>query len=242
MRLAIDVGNNSIKWGMGSPDSLVAVGHVPTHDPNVIQKLKFSLMERSWDFDNEAFGVSVVPTLRANVAAAVPGIKWLESYEAQFLKINYQQREKLGADRVANAFAMLHAGIFPAICVDLGTATNIDVMDIAGNFVGGVIMPGPETAANALLKDAAMLDSIDWEVLPKSIGSSTTECLQIGCVKVYKMGLEAIVNSIAFELGQAPKIVVTGGLSRTAFAPMRQDMVDTSFTLKGVLAWAERYV
>lgn len=242
MRLAIDVGNSSVKWAMGTADAFVGTGSVDLKSPNLAQRLKFSLMERRWNFENEAFGVCVAPSVRKEINEAIPNIVWLESYEAQTIKIRYENREKLGADRVANAFAMYHLGVFPAICVDLGTATNIDILDLSGSYIGGAIMPGPQTAVHSLLQDAEMLQDFDFSIPPKAIGSSTEDCLRVGCVRGYKFGLEALINAMAFELGQSPRVYITGGLSRSPVAPARADVIDQMFTLKGVLAWAERYV
>lgn len=242
MRLAIDAGNTNIKFGLGTEDAFVATGRVPTKDGNTGHRLQMALRERNCPEEAEAFGICVVPSVRRDVEFAVPGIKWLETWDAQNIKILYEEREKLGADRLANAYAMYHMNMWPAICVDLGTATNIDVLDLSGNYIGGAILPGPETAVESLIRDTEMLENFDWTSPAKAIGRSTADCLRSGCIKGYKLGLEALINAMAFELGQAPKIVLTGGLARSPVAPTRVELIDQMLTLKGVLAWAARSV
>ena len=56
----------------------------------------------------------------------------------------------MGADRVANAVAAETFYGAPAIVVDFGTATNIDVIDEDGYYIGGAIAPGIRISMDAL--------------------------------------------------------------------------------------------
>ena len=53
--------------------------------------------------------------------------------------------DDVGADRLVNAVSahQLYGG--PLIIVDFGTATTFDIIDAAGNYVGGVIAPGVDS-------------------------------------------------------------------------------------------------
>lgn len=61
----------------------------------------------------------------------------------------------------------------PVVVVDFGTATNIEVTDRDGNFVGGVIAPGVETSAAALFSHATRLAAIELADPHQAIGTST---------------------------------------------------------------------
>ncbi len=50
--------------------------------------------------------------------------------------------ESIGADRLANAGALISLGRLPALCVDCGTAINMEFVDKSGSLLGGAILPG----------------------------------------------------------------------------------------------------
>ncbi len=49
----------------------------------------------------------------------------------------------------------------PIIVVDFGTATTFDAISAKGEYLGGVICPGPQISADALFQRAARLPRID---------------------------------------------------------------------------------
>ena len=71
----------------------------------------------------------------------------------------------MGADRIANAIAAYEqyggGRGAPLIVADLGTATTFDAVTAKGEYLGGVICPGPQIAADALFQRAARLPRVD---------------------------------------------------------------------------------
>ena len=65
--------------------------------------------------------------------------------------------KEIGADRIVNTLAAhtLYGG--PAIVVDFGTSTNLDVVSPKGEFLGGALAPGIEISVDALSARAAQL-------------------------------------------------------------------------------------
>ena len=65
-----------------------------------------------------------------------------------------------------------HAVVYgaPAIVVDFGTATNIDVIDEEGYYIGGAIAPGIRISMDALAARAAKLASVPLEAPEHAIG------------------------------------------------------------------------
>ncbi len=75
------------------------------------------------------------------------------------LTVLYDRPNELGIDR---AIAALGAKTFfgmtgPILVVDIGTAATIDLIDSAGIFAGGAILPGPRIAAQSLYEKTAKL-------------------------------------------------------------------------------------
>src|SRR6185369_12690501 len=58
------------------------------------------------------------------------------------LGIDYPKPRTIGPDRLANAVAAKHHFGAPVVVVDFGTAVTFDLVNRAGNYVGGIIAPG----------------------------------------------------------------------------------------------------
>ncbi len=69
----------------------------------------------------------------------------------------------------------------PIIVVDFGTATTFDAISAKGEYLGGVICPGPQISADALFQRAAKLPRIDVRKPARVIGTNTVSAMQSGC-------------------------------------------------------------
>ena len=73
------------------------------------------------------------------------------------IEISVADPSSVGADRIANAVSVAARYRLPAIVVDLGSATNFDVVLRGPRYVGGVISPGIVTGAEELFRRGARL-------------------------------------------------------------------------------------
>lgn len=142
----------------------------------------------------------------------------------------------VGADRLCNAVgAKLLVGA-PAIVVDIGTATTLDVVDRSGAFIGGAIAPGPATAAEGLYARAAKLPRVELRTPALAIGDDTVSAMQSGMIFGLAGAVDRLVSDTRRELGadNVPAIVtgglatLLGGLARTI------DRVEPWLTLEGL--------
>ena len=120
--------------------------------------------------------------------------------------------------------------------VDFGTATNIDVVDAEGYYIGGAIAPGLRISMDALTARAAKLSSVPLEAPAHAIGVDTVEAVQSGAVLGTAAMAEGLVVRIKRELG-APNatVIATGGLAVViADSTDVFDVVDSQLTLKGI--------
>ena len=122
--------------------------------------------------------------------------------------------KEVGADRIVNSLAAFTLYGGPAIVVDFGTSTNLDVVSDKGEFIGGALAPGIEISIDALAQRAAQLRKVEL-VTPKSvIGKNTVEALQSGAVFGFAGQVDGLVDRICDELNQDVKAVIaTGGLA-----------------------------
>lgn len=108
----------------------------------------------------------------------------------------------------------------PVVVVDFGTATNMEVIDKDGVFVGGVIAPGVESSMRSLMSRAALLRAVELEDPGVAIGRDSSEAIQIGVVSGEAARVDGLVERIQAELGYKTKVVATGrscAPHRTAF-------------------------
>lgn len=150
------------------------------------------------------------------------------------LNIGVKARD-VGADRLVNAVAAhdLYGG--PLMVLDFGTATTFDVVDGAGDYLGGVISPGINLSLEALHMAAAKLPRIAVERPERVIGNNTLTAMRSGIFWGYVGLIEGIANRIQEEYGAPMKVIATGGLATLfgAATPIISE-VDQELTIRGL--------
>lgn len=155
------------------------------------------------------------------------------------LPMDVEAPERVGTDRLVNAYAAYRRWGGPCLVVDLGTATTFNVVSADGVFMGGAIAPGLRLAADALAGRGAQLYAVPLEVPPHAIGRNTTEAMQAGLVLGYVGLIEGLIGRIRAECaaqGWPPvPVIATGGLAPTlARATAIFDQVEPDLTLEGL--------
>jgi type III pantothenate kinase len=133
------------------------------------------------------------------------------------MPILYKNPAEVGADRIANSIAAYEqygrkSGL-PLIVADLGTATTFDAVTAKGEYLGGVICPGPQIAAEALFQRAARLPRVDVRKPPTVIGQTTIGAIESGLFYGYLGMVEGLVKRMTDELGGKTTCIATGGLA-----------------------------
>ncbi len=130
--------------------------------------------------------------------------------------------KEVGSDRIVNTLAIHHLFGGPAIVVDFGTSTNLDVVSAKGEFLGGALAPGIEISLDALASRAAQLRKVEL-VRPRSvIGKNTVEALQSGALYGFAGQVDGLVHRIIEALGgSVTAVVATGGLAPIVVAESR---------------------
>lgn len=164
------------------------------------------------------------------------------------MRILYDNPGEVGADRIVNAVAAFEVSGGPCIVVDFGTATTFDLVSSAGDYLGGVICPGPQISADALFTRAARLSRVDFLRPERIIGKTTKDSMQSGLFWGVVAQAEGLITRIREEhaaaTGVAPEkigVITTGGLA-PLFASASADLarVDPDLTLKGLRLLHER--
>ncbi len=224
MLLAIDIGNTNITIGIYGGDGWgprwrFAAG--PEKMPDEYGALMLSLLKQAGISSEEVDAVviaSVVPPLKGAFVEAcgrhlqrVPML--VDGRSDTGIRIQYEDLEQVGADRIVNAAAgySLYGG--PACIVDFGTATTFDAVSAEGDYLGGAITPGIGISAEALFQRAAKLPKVDLMRPPAAIGKNIVHSLQSGLLFGYVGLVEGIIARFRSELGASTKVIATGGLA-----------------------------
>lgn len=246
MLLAIDMGNTQTALGLFDGEELIHSWRMPTDRSFTADELHvrlhgyFRMYDMTLDAVDAVAFAGVVPELnrawrrvaeRLSARAVVVGPD-----TAAVTRVRAENPAEVGADRIANATAAVKYYGAPAIVVDFGTATNIDVVDDEGYYIGGAIAPGLRISMDALVSRAARLSSVPLEAPARAIGANTVEAVQSGAVLGTAAMAEGLVARIKRELGAAnATVIATGGLAPViAGSTDVFDAVDSQLTLRGI--------
>jgi len=246
MLLAIDVGNDGIKFGVFDADRRLQDWRIPTRLDSTADELGLTITQllRERDLDPRtirgAAVSSVVPPLNARLVEmvrryfhcdplmVVPGIK-------TGLKIRYEDPREVGADRIVAALAAFRKYGGPLIIIDFGTGTTYDAVSRDGEYLGGAIAPGVQISIDALVQHGARLFRVALEPPPSVIARTTQESLQAGIIYGFVAQVEGMVARFRKELGGTARVIATGGMA-SVIAPETAiiEEVDDGLMLDGL--------
>ena len=235
MLLTIDIGNTNLTLGLYNgeergPNWRLATDHARMPDEYGLQFL--GLLERAKCGEDCLTGIvvaSVVPQLTARVVQACQEYLKIEPLVVDTgvktgIRILYEDPKAVGADRVADAVAVMKLYGGPACVIDFGTATTFNAVTKDGDYLGGAITAGINLAAEALYTRAAKLPRMDLQRPPSVIGRNTVHAMQSGLLFGYVSMVEGMVGRFRSELGSDMKVIATGGLAEVVAA--ETDIID----------------
>jgi type III pantothenate kinase len=245
MILLFDIGNTNTHLGLANSRRVVKQANIPTaawfNGKAERLVVKFNGRAR---LEGAAL-CSVVPRATPLVCRMVRR-RWhmpclaLTPGTLRGVGIDYPQPQTIGPDRLANAVAVRHRFGAPAVVVDFGTAVTFDVLDRAGNYVGGIIAPGLAAMTDYLHEKTALLPRIRIREVKNPIGKSTEQAMLVGAVHGYR----GLVRGLILELKRELKVrrlpvVATGGYAQLIASRLPEiTAVDPLVTLEGLrLVW-----
>jgi type III pantothenate kinase len=251
MLLVIDVGNTNTSLGVYEANTLIKHWRLTTARARTVDE--YGVHARNLF---ELAGIDFNAITAVAIASVVPSLNYTlkrmsEVYFRQTplfvdhtaqtgLEIMYEPPSDVGADRIADAVAARAKYGAPCIIVDFGTATNFEVIDAMGRYLGGVLVPGITISADALFGRAARLPRVEIKRPVRAIGKSTVEAMQAGLYYGYVGLVDGILRRMLDELGAPPppppvRIIATGGLAPLiATGSELIETVDDTLTLDGL--------
>jgi type III pantothenate kinase len=138
------------------------------------------------------------------------------------LRVEVPEPDKVGIDRLlaavgANARRAFLSHPVPqaAVVVGVGTAITVDLLDPAGAFVGGAILPGPRMMAQALHEHTALLPLIETiPTRPTAPANATYPAIELGIHWAMVGGINGLICELSARFNQSPdatEVYLTGG-------------------------------
>lgn len=252
MLLAIDAGNSNITLAVFEEEDLRAQWRLTTNVQRTSDEYGSDIRHLF-----HVFGIDPKQLKAILIASVVPALNFTlhQISEVYFtltpifvdhttntgLPIAYDSPSDLGPDRIVDAVAAVAKYGGPCIVVDFGTATTFNVINGAGEFVGGAISPGLMTCAEALFSRAAKLPRVEFKQPARAIGSSTVAAMQSGLYHGYAGLVDGVLSRLIGEMETTPRVIATGGLAhKVATASQFISEVDDTLTLEGLRLVYER--
>ena len=225
MLLAIDVGNTNIVMGLFAGPEL-------RKDWRIRTDIRTTGDELGMLVHYMLSGIDIAPSRITKIAisSVVPAMSfllerfcrsffnqtplWLDCQSNKNMPNRYTNPKELGVDRIVNATAGYEKYKTSLIVIDMGTATTFDSVSESGEYLGGAISPGLNTAMEALYQNAPRLPRVSLADCPgKAIGTDSVGSLRSGIIFGYAGLVDGIVDRMRAEMTSKPKIIATGGLA-----------------------------
>lgn len=216
MILAIDAGNSRVKWGWYENDARGVGGWSSIATVSLIEFAASSdhVNPFSATHDNPA---RIVISNVAGEGAHQLLVNWTSIFEAEPLWLKgearacgvtngYEKPEQLGPDRWAALIAArtLEPGR-ACLVVNAGTATTVDALSEAGEFLGGLILPGVDLMRFVLHEHTGRLPLQEGRFVKAP--RNTVDAIESGCRHAQAGAVERMHRAMGGKLA----CLVSGG-------------------------------
>ena len=216
MKLLLDVGNTSIKWGVCEAQTLGESGSFMHRGSDM-----HMLAEQSWSGLPTPEHVYVSSVAGEHMQQQLSGwlrTQWdvapvyIETTAAACGVSNaYPLPQALGVDRWAALIGAHHSMPGTTCIVDCGTAITIDLLDAGGRHRGGMILPGVGMLQQVLLENTAMGSENRHSELAGLLSAGTEEAVNSGALYMAAATIDRVVADMAAEQDERLQLVITGG-------------------------------
>ncbi len=248
MLLAIDIGNTNVVAALYDGKQQMGLWRFASDISFSVNAYETLLCDSLGDYTKSVDGViiaSVVPNLLPLLHGAVQRLfscaaMVVGSADVDLgIKVNIDQPDQAGADRLVNAVGAKTCHSLPAIILDFGTATTLDLIEADGAYEGGIIAPGVDLSVDALERAAAQLPRLEvrpWADDLPILGKNTVSAMESGVFWGYVSMIEGLLTRLHHYYGKTLPAIATGGLASLFAVHMPAiTMVDPDLTIKGLV-------
>lgn len=215
MILAIDIGNTRTKWGcFDTHGVLVEQGAAD----NFSIAMLTSTFRQHGDCRRAVVSNVAGEVIGARMAQVLAGLNipalWIKSQAvACGVSNGYESPETLGTDRWAALIAAWNTHHAPCIVVNAGTAMTVDALSGAGDFLGGLIVPGLGLMRTSLATGTAAVSPAlgQWRDFP----ATTADAVHTGMVSALAGAIRHMSDLLELREGRSPVCLLSGGDAET---------------------------
>lgn len=226
MRLALDIGNSRIKWGLRANHQWQDFGSLPTVQWQALKALLDDRGPIAEVWACQVAGAAVASGVAGFCTAAGIPLRWARAVpSAGGVTNHYQDSGQLGADRWAALIGARASSHLPTVVVNAGTATTIDALGSTGEFLGGLILPGLTLMQQALHQGTAALpvaSAGNFALFPMN----TADAVVSGAIAGTVGAIESMNRNLATRESAEIRILLSGG-----HATVLRDRLTTPTTL-----------
>jgi len=211
--LALDAGNTRIKWGVHDAGAWRGQGAIDTAQSAALYEAFGSALPAQRAIASNVAGEEIRRRIEVACTRAGVPVDFIAAQREQLgVRSLYADPAQLGADRWAALVAAHHGGEGHKLVVNVGTALTVDALTAAGEFLGGLIVPGPALMRRSLDRGTAGLRLTEgaFQELPRSTPDAITSGALQACA-----GAIARLGAAMASHGAAPdRIILSGGAAR----------------------------
>lgn len=207
MIVCLDSGNSRIKWGVHDGRRWLGQGAVDHGDADQLAALATAWPKPARVLLANVAGDEAAGRIREQLPEWRPVFHEVKA-EAQRGGVTnrYRNPGQLGVDRWCALIGARSLTRAPCVVVMAGTATTIDSLDAAGNFLGGLILPGSALMRRALARDTAGLPLAEGHYAPYP--RCTDDAIVSGAIEAQAGAIERAFHRLADSSAQC---LISGG-------------------------------
>ncbi|WP_431162619.1 type III pantothenate kinase [Flagellimonas beolgyonensis] len=209
MNLVIDIGNTLIKYAVFENRRMVY--DQVSESGLFLSKIK-ELFEH-YPKINYAIISSVgkLDKTEKDIVSLFCKVHVLSSASKVPFKNSYATPQTLGVDRLALATAAFYQNPRGnTLAIDAGTCITYDMVNNAGEYVGGAISPGVRMRYKAMHNQTAGLPLLEPEDLLDFVGNSTQSCMHSGVINGVACEVDGVIDQYRARY-QDLTVILTGG-------------------------------
>jgi type III pantothenate kinase len=207
--LCVDAGNTRIKWGIHT-GTWVRTGAAPTTEVALLERVFREHTGVRGAIASNVAGTDVRARLQELCARNHVTLQIIRAEREQLGVVNgYIDPHQLGSDRWAALIAAHRAHSGHKLVVNAGTALTIDALTADGQFLGGLIVPGPALMRRSLDRGTAGLRLTEGDF--RDFPASTPQAITSGAVQACVGAIERHARAMAARNVAPERVVLSGG-------------------------------
>lgn len=212
--LAVDSGNTMIKWGVYR-DGWLLQAQVMNIDSSSLSSAWSALPQPTSIIVSHVSTLQIRKQLSKCLSVWPVQVIWINSvFEQCGVSNRYKDPAQLGSDRWASLIGAWAIQKKACLVINIGTAVTIDMLSSSGDFLGGIILPGPNLMMQRLDEKAALIniegEAGSFEVFP----TDTISAIYSGVIHALLGAIDrmqAVLLSRITERSHLGENIISGG-------------------------------